>query len=44
MGNAFASKLPTYAYRYNTPDPPSPSPLVEHAAENYMMFAGTHVV
>ncbi|KXN82979.1 Lipase 3 [Leucoagaricus sp. SymC.cos] len=32
----------TWTYRYNQPDPASTSPSVDHAAENAMVFRGTH--
>ena len=43
MGAAFSKKPEAYVYRYNTPNPTSGSPLVEHAAENWMMFRGASV-
>lgn len=43
MGAAFAKNPSAYVYRYNTPNPTSGSPLVEHAAENWMMFRGASV-
>ncbi|KAI0080396.1 alpha/beta-hydrolase [Panus rudis PR-1116 ss-1] len=44
MGNAYASaKTTAYAYRYNQANPTtSPPGIVEHAAENWMMFKGTN--
>ena len=45
MGDAFStSETPNkvYTYRYNTRNPSSDSPFVEHAAENWMMFKGTN--
>jgi len=32
----------TWTYRYNQPDPIGGSTATAHAAENYMMFRGTH--
>ncbi|EKM56690.1 uncharacterized protein PHACADRAFT_27481 [Phanerochaete carnosa HHB-10118-sp] len=32
----------TFVYRYNTANPTGGDPLVEHAAENWMMFRGTN--
>ncbi|KAJ3571983.1 hypothetical protein NP233_g3398 [Leucocoprinus birnbaumii] len=32
----------TWTYRYNQPDPAGGSSATAHAAENYMMFRGTH--
>ncbi|GJE86320.1 alpha/beta-hydrolase [Phanerochaete sordida] len=44
MGGAFSQpeQGKTYVYRYNTPNPTGGDPLVEHAAENWMMFLGTN--
>lgn len=44
MAGAYASREPanTFTYRYNTPNPTSGDPLVEHASENWMMFLGTN--
>ena len=40
MGGGFGNKAKAFTYRYNQPDPTSGSNLVEHAAENYMLFRG----
>ena len=44
MGDAFAQQEPgkTFVYRYNTANPTTGDPLVEHAAENWMMFRGSN--
>jgi len=43
MGSAWdAADIKAYTYRYNQPDPATGSSATEHAAENYMMFRGTH--
>ena len=44
MGGAFSQpeQGKTFVYRYNTPNPTGGDPLVEHAAENWMMFLGTN--
>jgi len=43
MGSAWdAADVKAYTYRYNQPDPATGSSATEHAAENYMMFRGTH--
>lgn len=42
MGDAWSKRTNTYVYRYNTANPTGGSSLVEHAAENWMMFKGTN--
>ena len=42
MADAWAPRVTTYVYRYNTANPLDASGLVEHAAESWMMFKGTH--
>ena len=42
MADAWSPHVPTYVYRYNTANPTDASGLVEHAAESWMMFKGTH--
>lgn len=37
-----AAGVKAYTYRYNQPDPATGSSETGHAAENYMMFRGTH--
>ncbi|XP_006458978.1 hypothetical protein AGABI2DRAFT_200866 [Agaricus bisporus var. bisporus H97] len=37
-----AAHVDVWTYRYNQPDGTSHSPAAAHAAENYMMFRGTH--
>lgn len=36
------ANVQTWTYRYNQPDPAGGSTATAHAAENYMMFRGTH--
>lgn len=36
------ANVQTWTYRYNQPDPTGGSTATAHAAENYMMFRGTH--
>ncbi|KAF5359514.1 hypothetical protein D9756_002972 [Leucocoprinus leucothites] len=36
------ARVNTWTYRYNQPDPAGGSTATAHAAENYMMFRGTH--
>ncbi|KAJ3482853.1 hypothetical protein NLI96_g6702 [Meripilus lineatus] len=40
MGGGFGKKANAFTYRFNQPDPTSGSNLVEHAAENFMLFQG----
>ncbi|KAI0342414.1 alpha/beta-hydrolase [Trametopsis cervina] len=42
VGDAFSDHAKTFTYRYNTANPTSGSSVVEHAAENWMMFRGTN--
>ncbi|KAI0342405.1 alpha/beta-hydrolase [Trametopsis cervina] len=42
LGDTFSKRAKTFVYRYNTPNPTLGSPIVEHAAENWMMFQGTN--
>ncbi|KIP05506.1 hypothetical protein PHLGIDRAFT_74148 [Phlebiopsis gigantea 11061_1 CR5-6] len=42
MADAWSPHVTTYVYRYNTANPTDASGLVEHAAESWMMFKGTH--
>ncbi|KIP09951.1 hypothetical protein PHLGIDRAFT_66574 [Phlebiopsis gigantea 11061_1 CR5-6] len=42
MGDAWSQRTNTYVYRYNTANPTGGSSLVEHAAENWMMFKGSN--
>jgi len=44
VGNAaHTAGVPTFAYRYNQPNPSfGPTTVVSHAAENWMMFNGTN--
>ncbi|KAL1743320.1 Alpha/Beta hydrolase protein [Schizophyllum fasciatum] len=42
MGEAFSQKVSAWTYRYNQRNPTTDSPLVNHAAENWMMFQGTN--
>ncbi|PSS34240.1 hypothetical protein PHLCEN_2v1750, partial [Hermanssonia centrifuga] len=43
IGGAVAGQgTGAWVYRYNTANPTSGSPIVEHAAENWMLFEGTN--
>ncbi|KAG2136040.1 Alpha/Beta hydrolase protein [Suillus clintonianus] len=42
MGSPSSLHSNTWTYRYNTPNPTSGTDVVEHAAENWMMFDGTN--
>lgn len=42
MADAYSSTTKAWLYRYNQPNPTWGSPLVAHAAENWMMFLGAN--
>ena len=42
MAAQFAKQTKAFAYRYNQANPTSGSTIVNHAAENWMMFQGTN--
>ncbi|KAF8525551.1 alpha/beta-hydrolase [Hysterangium stoloniferum] len=41
-GAAAKANLPAFAYRYNQRNPTSDGDIVDHSAENWMMFLGTN--